>query len=170
MTNELKFLPLLLPILFFLKGCSYSFSGASLPPDVKKVYVSNFTNQAPIVIPSLAQQFSDALRDILLSQTNLKLTDDRTEADLIFEGTITDYQITPINIASSDQPRQNRLTITVLVHFENKHHPEYSWKKTFSNFADFNADQDISQIQDEIIQIINKKLTQDIFNAALSTW
>jgi hypothetical protein len=160
----------LLLLAFGWQRCSYSFSGAVLSSDVKTVYVGNFSNQAELVIPSLAQEFSDALRDRLLSQTNLKLVGNPEEADLVFEGAITGYQITPVNIASTDQPRQNRLTITVLVNFVNKRYPEYSWEKTFTNFADFDATQDISQIQREVTQIIHQKLTQDIFNSALSTW
>jgi len=164
---RLKFIFTLLIVV--LHSCSYSFTGAVIPPDIKTVYVETFSNSADIVIPSLAQDFSEKLRDVLVSRTNLKLIGS-SSADIVYSGTIIEYKIMPLNIGSNDQARQNRLTITVKVKFENKKYPEQSWEKTFSNFADYDSNTDIAQIQAELIETINNKLTLDIFNQSFSVW
>ena len=125
MELTLRKLKIAFTLLIILYGCSYSFTGAVIPPDVKTVYVETFSNSADIIIPSLAQDFSEKLRDVLVSRSNLKLIDNRN-ADIVYSGTITEYKITPLNIGGNDQARQNRLTITVLVKFENKKYPEQS--------------------------------------------
>ncbi len=156
-------------LVFLLQSCSYSFTGAVIAPDIKTVRVENFGNSASIVIPSLAQEFTEKLRDILVSRSNLRMVDKGT-ADVEFSGEIIDYKITPVNIGSNDRPAQNRLTISVRVKYENKKYPEQSWEKTFANFEDFDANTDISTIQQQLIEEINNKLTLGIFNQAFGSW
>ena len=156
-------------VTLILTSCSYSFTGSVIPPDIKTVYVETFTNSADVVIPSLAQDFTETLRDVIISRSNLKLVG-TPNADIVYSGTITEYKIMPLDIAANDQARKNRLTISVRVKMENKKYPEQSWEKTFSNFEDYDSNIDIAQIQDELIQKINNKLTLDIFNQSFGVW
>ena len=52
---------------------TYSFSGASISPEVKTISVQYFPNLAPLVQPTLSQYFTDELKDKFQSQTNLKI-------------------------------------------------------------------------------------------------
>ena len=46
-----------------LQSCGiYSFSGASIPPEMKTVTVNFFENNAPLVVPYLSQQFTERLK------------------------------------------------------------------------------------------------------------
>ena len=74
---------LLLAVSVFIYGC-YSFSGASISPEIKTVNIAFFANRAPIVQSTLSQTFTEKLKDKFVSQTNLRLTDQ--EADISFEG------------------------------------------------------------------------------------
>jgi len=169
MSNLLCFYWLLLSLWVFLQlgGCKYSLSGASVAPDIKTIHIQQFTNGAPIVVPSLAQNFTDMLRQKFLSQTNLSLTS--TQGHLQLSGSISGYSITPMAV-QNDGAVNNRLTITVMVEFVNEKYPEQSWNQSFSNFADFNATQNFASVEGVLIQEINEKLTQDIFNKALANW
>ena len=67
-------------LLFFgLKSCGiYSFTGASIPPGVTTFQVNFFENQAgnrpgSTVEPGLDNDFTNALQDIIMNQTNLNL-------------------------------------------------------------------------------------------------
>ena len=82
---------LIFVLIFFIEGCkvSYSFSGASISPEVKSVTVKYFPNRARIVNPALSQEFTDALMDKIKAQTNLFFVED---GDVSFEGEITDYK------------------------------------------------------------------------------
>lgn len=148
-------------------GCSYSFTGASIEPDVKTVSINVFQNNAPLVVPTLAQNFTESLRDKFITQTSLQLS--RSNGDLQFSGVITDYSITPLTI-QGDQAAQNRMTLSLRVQFINVKHPEKNWEESFSNFVDFPRTAPWPGAEPDLILEVQNKLIQDIFNKALANW
>lgn len=155
-----------LVLILGLKGCAYSFTGASVDADVKTVSVAVFQNNASQVVPTLSQNFTEALRDKFITQTNLKLA--QRAADLQFSGAIVDYAVTPLTI-QGDQAAQTRLTLTLNVQYVNLKHPEKGWDETFSNFVDFPKESWPSK-EGELVTEVQGKLVQDIFNKALANW
>ena len=57
----------------FFQGCgAYSFTGADIDYSSTKTFqVNNFANNAPIVEPTVARNFTIELQDLLLNQTSL---------------------------------------------------------------------------------------------------
>jgi hypothetical protein len=152
-----------------LCGCkNYSFTGASVSPDVKTVSIAYFPNRASLVQPSLSLAFTEKLRDKFATQTNLILKDG--DADLHFEGFISEYQTQPTAIQGNDNAALNRLTISVNVRFTNTKNPKQDFETTFSRFADFSANQNFATIEQELISQINAQLVDDIFNRAMVNW
>ena len=85
-------------ILFLLLifGCGiYSFTGTSIPADTKTFQVNYFQNNAPLIEPGLDRDFTVALQDLILNQTNLSLVN--SGGDLTYEGEITEYRISKTN-------------------------------------------------------------------------
>jgi len=150
-----------------IQGCSYSFTGASIEPDVKTVSIAVFQNNAPLVVPTLSQSFTEALRDKFITQTSLQLG--RTNGDLQFKGAITDYNIAPLTI-QGDQAAQNRMTMSLRVQFINVKHPEKNWEESFSNFVDFPRTAPWPGSEADLMLEVQNKLIQDIFNKALASW
>lgn len=156
-------------LLFSVLGCHvYSFTGASISPEVKTVSVNYFQNRAPLVQPSLSQQFGEKLKEKFISQTSLTLV--TSNGDLDFSGYISDYRIQPISIQSSQNAAQNRLTISINVKFTNKKDSKQDFETTFSQFADYDSKQTITAVETGLIKIINEKLVDDIFNKAVVNW
>jgi len=162
-------------LLFFLllaqSSCrmGYSFTGASISPDVKTVSIQYFANNASLVVPTLSRLFTDALRDYFTSQTNLVLVD--RNGDLNVEGSITGYTIQPIAIQGNETAAQNRLTITVTVKFTNKKNEKQNFEnKSFSRYQDYPSSQNLSAVQDQLIKQINDQLVDDIFKQAVVNW
>ena len=154
-----------------IAGCkvNYSFTGASIAPDVKTISVQTFPNYAPLVQPTLSQTFTEALKDKFQAQTNLQLVS--RGGDLTFEGSITGYTIAPIAIqAGSDIAAQNRLTIAVNVKFTNSKNEKQNFETTFSQYADFESSKSLVIEEERLIKEINDKLVQDIFNKAVVNW
>src|SRR4029453_15181151 len=88
--------------LFMLTGCGvYSFTGASISPEIKSVSIAYFQNRATIIQPSLSQVFTEKMKDKFVSQTNLTLV--TNYGDLQFDGQITDYTTQPIAIQGNEQ-------------------------------------------------------------------
>lgn len=164
----------LLSLPFFLTNC-YSFTGSSLSPETKTIQINDFPNNAALVNPSLAQQFSTDIQNRFLQRTTLKGT--KTSPDILIEGEITDYQITPTTISSAVntsggtiQAAQNKLTITVKVHYENKIEPNKSFDRTYSDEATFSSDLDINTIETSQVKLVNERIINKIFNDIVANW
>lgn len=157
-------------ILILFSSCKihYSFTGGSVPPEAKTVSVQYFQNNASLAPPTLSQSFTEALREKLSSQTRLSLVN--KGGDLVFEGSISGYTTGPIAIQSSDQAALNRLTITVSVKYSCMFDEKKNFEQSFTRYADYTSDQNISSIEDQLTREINEQLVQDIFNKALNNW
>lgn len=125
--------------------------------------------------PTLSQQFSTDIQNRFLQRTTLKGA--TVNPDILIEGEITDYTISPTTISSAvDAPggniqaAQNKLTITVKVHYENKIEPEKSFDKTYSDEATFSSDLDINAIESSQVKLVNERIINKIFNDIVANW
>ena len=159
---------LLISVAFTACKISYSFTGASIAPNVKTFTVNYFPNRARLVNPNLSQQFTDGLQDKLIRQTSLNQIQE--DGDLEFSGQVTDYEVRPMNIQEGDLAAQNRLTVTIKVKFVNNKDHEQDWEKTFSAYEDFDSNNSLSTVEESLVPEIIKKLTDDIFNASIANW
>ena len=152
-----------------LTSCGiYSFTGASIPTEAKTISVDYFSNKAATVQPSLSQVFTERLKDMLLEQTNLSLSEN--ESDLSFSGYISKYQIKPMAIKANETAGQNRLTIAVKVTYNNSLDSENNFEHTFSRYRDYDSSQNISDIENTLIEEITNELAEDVFNKAFVNW
>ena len=171
--NTRNYLSILLSIflsILIFNACKvgYSFTGASIAPNVKTFTVSYFPNRARLVNPNLSQQFIDILQEKLVRQTSLNQITDG--GDLEYSGQINDYDVRPMNIMEGDIAAQNRLTIGVRVKFTNNKDHQQDWEKTFSAYEDFDSNKSLSDIEGDLVPLIAKKLADDIFNASVANW
>ncbi len=163
-----KALWLIFPFIFLSQSCGiYSFSGASIPANMKTVSVQFFENSAPLVVPNLSQQFTEALKDRIRNQSRLSIIRDNGDGN--FEGRITDYSIKPASVTGNERAEATRLTITVSVKFINTLNNELSFEQSFTRFDQVNGSNIQSQ-ESAMIERINKQLTEDIFNRAFANW
>nr|NQU88844.1 LptE family protein [Bacteroidota bacterium] len=154
-----------------LNSCSinYSFTGASISPEVKTIRIGNFPNYAPLVNPTLSQELTDALRDKFQSQTSLIIVNQG--GDLVLEGEITGYNTQPTAIQSDDIAALNRLTISLKVTYVNTLDETQSFEKqTFTRYEDYPSNLDFASVQDTYVPIITEYLVEDIFNKAVVNW
>ena len=148
---------------------SYSFTGASIDPKIKTISVKYFPNRSEIVVPTLSQQFTDALKEKFRSQTKLQQVN--STGDVNFEGEIVRYTPTQATaIQSNDKPAKNRLTIDVKVRYTNNIKPEESFEQTFSRYQEYDATTSLNSVESNLITQIVDQLTDDIFNKAFANW
>jgi hypothetical protein len=148
---------------------NYGFNGATVDyTKTQTVSVQLFPNYAPLAQPTLSQEFTEALRDILLNQTKLDLV--KQDGDLQFSGKITGYSTAPVGIQANEVAAQNRLTITVSVKFVNTADESKNFEQSFSQYADYDSGKSLTEVESELTKQINELLTQQIFNRALSNW
>jgi hypothetical protein len=151
-------------------SCSvkYSFTGASISPDVKTVSVAYFQNLSTLVNPTLSSLFTEELKNRFVSQTRLSMVSDF--GDLNFSGEIKNYQVTPVAIQGNETAASNRLTITIRVKFVNSKDEKQNFDKSFSRYEDFDSQEQFNSIEGELVKIIVDKLVEDVFNGAVANW
>ena len=165
---------LLILISCFTIGCKfYSFTGASIPAGTKTFQVNFFENLAgnrpgSIVEPGLDQEFTIALQDLLLNQTNLSIVN--KGGDLVYEGEIVEFSVTPMSATSQIKAAQNRLTMEINLRYFNKKNEDDDFEKRFSHFYDFAAEQQVYDVRDIALDEIFERITQNIFNETLAKW
>lgn len=167
-------LAVLVTFSMLLNSC-YSFTGSSLKPDVKTIAIKNFPNNTSFN-PNLSQQFTVDLQNRFLQRTNLKGTTDKP--DILIEGEITDYTISPTAISSPStaasgnviQAAQNKLTISVKVHYENAKYPEESFDRSYSDEAVFNNNLTQQQIETSQVKVATERIINKIFNDIVANW
>lgn len=161
---------ILLILVVFLGSCKirYSFGVGSVPEEARTVSVNLFTNNAGLAGPTLPLKLTESLKDFILAQTKLYMV--QTGADLQFTGMITGYDIRPVAIQANEVGGLNRLTITVQASYINKFDEKQNFTQTFSRFADYDSDKDLTSVEDQLMEEINKQLVQDIFDKAFSNW
>ncbi|MBN2668412.1 MAG: LptE family protein [Bacteroidales bacterium] len=145
----------------------YSFTGASLSPDVKTVSVDYFDNRSSLVNPGLSQNFTESLKDKFTSDAGLSLVS--SGGDLEFKGYISAYSLTPVSIQQNEAAMM-RLTISVQVEFKNNIDDKQSYSQTFSDFEDYNADSDFTSVEEELNRAILEKLMEKIFLKSAANW
>ena len=155
--------------LFLLLSCKYyNFTGAGAI-DAKTYQVNYFQNTADLVEPGIERTFTIALQEIIQNQTSLNLI--AQGGDLLYEGEITEYRITPMTATADQRAAQNRLTISVLVRFSNRKKEEDDFEKRFSFYHDYPANEQMtgSRLTTALDEIF-ERITQDIFNESLAKW
>jgi hypothetical protein len=146
----------------------YNFTGTG-KIDAKTFQVNFFQNNADLIEPGIDRTFTLALQDIIMNQTNLNLV--KSGGDLIYEGEIVDYRISPMTATADQRASQNRLKIRVNVRFTNRNKEIDNFERTFEFFFDYPATQQLSgSTLNSAIKVIFERITQDIFNESLAKW
>ena len=167
----MKFFKLLsiLILAISVNSCSvYNFTGAK-PINAKTFQVNHFQNNAALIEPGIDRTFTIKLQEIIQNQTNLNLTG--SNGDLLYEGEIVEYRITPMQATANQNAAQNRLTISVNVRFSNKNKEADNFEKRFSFYYDYDGSTQLvgSKLTDALDTIF-ERITQDIFNESLAKW
>ena len=165
----------MVPIIAFFTllsvSCSvkYSFTGASISTKTKSFQVNYFQNNSTLVEPGIDRDFTNKLIDLLINQTSLELV--KSSGDLIFEGEIVEYRISPTTATANNTAAQNRLTIGINVRFFDKNDSESDFEKRFSFYYDYPGNSQLVGSQKvTAVDEIFERITQDIFNEALAKW
>jgi len=173
MKTLLKYITLVAISLTILGCGAYSFTGISIPSETKTFQVNYFQNYAgsnpgSTVEPGLERDFKIALEELILNQTSLDLV--KSNGDLVFEGEITEFRISPTTSTADNTAAQNRLTMGVMVRYFNKLDEESDFEQRFSFYYDYPASALLSSVKDEALTDIFERITQDIVNKALADW
>lgn len=162
---------MVLAMLLSWQACtiSYKFNGSALDYNVyRTIYVSNFPIRAALVYPPLQQTFENELLDYISRNTRLQTVD--SASDLQLEGEITGYNLSPQAVGEDAYATKTRLTIQVRIKYTDNKQEGKDIDQTFSAYRDFDSNEMLNDVQDELCSQISKELVELIFNATLGNW
>jgi hypothetical protein len=161
----------------FFAGCGvgvqYSMTGSTT--DAKTISITEFYNNSDLGPANMGQTLTNDLKTYFIQNTSLSVVQE--EGELLMEGEITNFTLTPIAPVSTGNPEDlnsassTRLTITVKATYVNTLKEDMSFKdKTFSFYQDFPSDQNIADVQEQLTKRIFDRIINDIFNASVANW
>jgi len=171
--KQLKVVGVLMVLAGIVTACSisYKFNGSSIDyTKVKTISFENFPNRsAGFVWGPMENMFNTALQDVYLQQT--RLTQVRRGGDLQLSGEITNYDAANKGIGSDGYSNMVELRMTVRVNFVDKANPKNNFNnQQFSASREYKSSQQLSSVQDELVNQMIKDIVDQIFNMTVANW
>ncbi|MBR3292011.1 MAG: LptE family protein [Bacteroidales bacterium] len=170
MKIRFRLLICLVALLPFLSGCkvSYSFSGTSIQSDVKTICIEPVVNKATKVNPTLANMLTEELNDKYRKLTRLEQVTEDGDLNLLV--TIESYDVRATAVTADEVAAMNRLTVTCKVVFTNTLHEEDNLEQSFAGYEDYDSNNSLDMVENQLCETIVKKIVDDIFNATVAQW
>lgn len=153
---------------FIILGCAYSFTGASIPSDMKTIAIPVFDDISGYTEAGLRENLTNTLIQKFIQDNSLQVVD-RRYSDTILEGIITSLRDEPFVITGNERVNSRRIVISVKAKFIDQRSKKQLWEKSFSQYSDYSADGGLIAKQQAIQKAI-ENLTEDILIATVSDW
>lgn len=159
-------------VVVIVYSCRVSFGLAPISSidytKVKTISIADFQNRAEYVYAPLAIEFNTKLKDMFIQQTRLKIVD--LGGDLDIDGEITGYNQYNESVDASGFASKVKVTLTVNVRYTNNTNHEEDFEQQFSAFQTYDSNQLLTDVQDQLITLMVKDITEQIFNATVANW
>lgn len=154
-----------------MSGCkiSYSLNGASIDYNtIKTITVETFSNRAAYQWAPMAPMFNTTLSDKYNNQTKLRQV--KRDGDLVLSGEITSYDQTNKSIAADGYSSMVQLKMTVKVKFTNNKKHDDDFERSFSASREYDSSQQLTAVQEELVQQMIDDIVDQVFNATVANW
>lgn len=171
--NLFKSFPFVLIVLFLpvllMVSCSYSFTGASVPPHLHTIAIPNASDRSGSGEPALRDDFTNELIQKFINDNSLQITN-KTSSDAVLTCTILSLPDSPVVIAGGEDVTKRRVTIKVKAVYKDLVKRKTVWDKTFSNYGDYDNKGDITSARQDAIKTAIDRVTEDILLGVVSNW
>lgn len=162
--------PVLMVLMF--AACSiefYKFNGASIDyTKTKTIQIDNFPIRSAYVWAPMQAIFQNKLTDIFASQTKLRQV--KRNGDMVLSGEITGFDQFNKGISADGYSSQVQLRMTVNVRFTNNANHKEDFERQFSATTEYDATQQLTAVQEDLVTQMSKDITDQIFNATVANW
>lgn len=171
--NKMKNIGVGVLLALFMTACSisYQFNGSSIDyTKVKTISFETFPNRSVgFVWGPMESMFNTALQDIYMQQTRLQQVN--RGGNIQLSGEITNYDAFNKGVGSDGYSTMAELRMTVRVTFVNTVNPQENFEaRQFSSSREYDATQQLSAVQDELVNQMIKDIVDQIFNATVANW
>ncbi|MCQ2068166.1 MAG: LPS assembly lipoprotein LptE [Bacteroidaceae bacterium] len=154
-----------------MSGCtvSYKLNQSSIDYNtIKTISIETFANRAAYQWAPMAPMFNTSLSDKYENQTKLRQV--RRDGDLALSGEITSYDQTNKSISADGYSSMVQLRMTVKVKFTNTKKHEDDFDRTFSASREYDSSQQLTAVQEELVQQMIDDIVDQVFNATVAKW
>lgn len=158
-------------MLLSVVGCkiSYKFNGASIDyTTTKTIQIDNFPIRSAYVWAPMQSIYQNKLTDLFASQTKLRQV--KRGGDLVLAGEIVGFDQYNKGISSNGYSSLVQLKMTVNVRFTNNKNHQEDFERQFSATTEYDATQQLTSVQEELVTQMVKDITEQIFNATVANW
>jgi outer membrane lipopolysaccharide assembly protein LptE/RlpB len=155
------------PILILaVSSCGYHLQGAggsSLPPHIKKIYVPILTNKT--LEQGLEVRVTDAIREMIINDGRVALSNGLSDADAILEGQVLQYRIRPIAFSRNDQAQAIRLRMSLSVILRDLESSKLLFRQTIVSDREYGVSSNLSgneQAQTGASQQASKDMAREL--------
>ena len=159
--------------ILLVSSCTVSLINRTIDYTVTKTFnIDQFGVKNATAPPTSGLTFSEQLKTRILNNTKLTYLQDAEEADLLFSGDVTGYQVAALAPQANQTVALQQLTIQLTISYVNTKDEtgQSNWTENFSRFANFGADQDLSTVEEQLIEEVYDQVLDDVFNKAFSGW
>ncbi len=154
-----------------LSSCSvsYKFNGASIDyTTTRTIQIADFPLRSAYVWAPMHSMFNNSLSDIYSRQT--KLSQVKRNGDLLLSGEIVEYSQFNKAVSADGYANQTQLKMTVNVRFVNNKKHADDFERRFSATAEYDARQQLSAVQEDLVTQMINDIVDQIFNATVANW
>lgn len=149
---------------------SYSFTGTSIPNNVRTIYIPFFPDNSQSGLGDLSDRLYSALVNRFVNQSSLSLNNQQEDADSWMEGAVQSYRNRPFSVGGDEQANLNEIQIVVRATFQYADSDEPVYSKSFTGTATYDVldnpvDGEVEAAAEALQQIAN-----NAFNDAVSNW
>jgi hypothetical protein len=151
-----------------LAGCSYSFTGSSVPQHLKTIRIGLFDDRTGSGEPALREQVTNRLIDRFRQDNSLDVTD-QMSADCELEGAVAAFTDLPTVVAAGESVQRARITIGIQAVFRDQKLKKTVYEKTFTAWGEYDIGADPTVRRAAITTAVDKA-TEDILLDTVSGW
>jgi hypothetical protein len=168
--NLIRYLTLIFVFcLIIIEGCSYSFTGASVPSHIKTIAIPIVQDRSGSGEADLSDNFTNELIQFFLDDNTLQVTE-KTRADAVLECTILSLSDAPSMISGNENVTTRRITIQVRAIYKDLVKRKTTFDRNLSNFSDYKSSENAVANRIDAINAAIDKLSEDILLAVVSNW
>lgn len=152
-----------------LNACSYSFTGASVPPHLSTIAIPVAGDRSGSGEFNLGEKFTASLTQKFIDDNTLSVADN-LKSDSILECTIVSLSDAPAVVTGGENISARRLTITVRAVYRDLVKRTTIFERNFSDYGDYQTGGDILIARGNAVEDAIEKITEDILLAVVSNW
>ncbi len=128
-----------------LTGCGYVLEGTRLPENLKRartISILPFRNQTNE--PGLGRTITEAVKTRFLHDGRLRVSDS-PDADIVIEGALRTYRLTPIGFTRADQVRRYRVVVRTRIRLRDNARDKLLIDQELESAAEFTVSSSIAR-------------------------